>query len=347
MLSLLVNILFLCYVTAQDISLPEEDRMIEGYYGAMYSYDSCPALKLDLEDTKQVLNNMRDGVLQDLCSGDGEWNCTKIVVYSSGPSAIKQATRFGLFYLYGLTQDNQYPSFYRPADGQYLFYLMEIGRWEYWHQYERWVIGPIHGVAHGGIMIRPYNPAKKCPWHMKWFRSHSYYHDQNHPNLWNPHGNPWVIDDTIRIECYDEARWPEYDCGCTKFNVTSTGRVAEYHPDRLGVYTKLEGKHKEGYLAPLYAKEDMSSYLFAHDILGRVWMLGSTPHSWSLRLNLLQSENLPECPFYPRPELDDYEDPEELAPMEKLGWEYLQSKRGEHEVWLKDYTMTVTCIQST
>ena len=26
--------------------------------------------------------------------------------------------RFGLFFLYGLTQDNQYPSFYRPADGQ-------------------------------------------------------------------------------------------------------------------------------------------------------------------------------------------------------------------------------------
>ena len=24
--------------------------------------------------------------------------------------------------------------------------------------------------AHGGIMIRPYNPAKKCPWHIKWFR---------------------------------------------------------------------------------------------------------------------------------------------------------------------------------
>ncbi len=36
---------------------------IEGYYGAKYSYDSCPALQMDLEDTKAVLENMRKGVL--------------------------------------------------------------------------------------------------------------------------------------------------------------------------------------------------------------------------------------------------------------------------------------------
>ena len=36
---------------------------IVGYYGAKYSYDSCPALQMDLEDTKTVLNNMRNGVL--------------------------------------------------------------------------------------------------------------------------------------------------------------------------------------------------------------------------------------------------------------------------------------------
>lgn len=330
---------FGCPILAQ-----EEALMIEGYYGAKYSYDSCPALQMDLEDTKAVLENMRKGVLEDLCSGDGEWDCTKIVVYSNGVSAVRQATRFGLFFLYGLTEDNQYPSFYRPADGQYLFYLEELGRWKYWHQYERWIIGPIHGVAHGGIMISPYNAEKRCPWHLKWFRSHSYFHDNRRENLWNPAGNPWVLDDTIRVECYDEEKWPEYDCGCDKINVTSKGRVVEYHPNRLGLYEKLEGKAKEGYLAPLYGKEDGSSYLYSHDILGRVWLMGSTTNSWSLRLNLLESENIPECPIYPRPGLTDYSGEEELAPMEKLGWEYLQSKRGEHEVWLKDYTLTVQCV---
>ena len=27
---------------------------------------------------------------------------------------------------------------------QYLFYREELGEWDYWHQYERWIIGPIH-----------------------------------------------------------------------------------------------------------------------------------------------------------------------------------------------------------
>jgi len=344
----MLNMIFaVILATCLQFILAQEDKtsMIVGYYGAKYSYDSCPALQMDLEDTKTVLNNMRNGVLEENCSADGEWNCTKIVVYSNGPAAVKQASRFGLFYLYGLTQDNQYPSFYRPADGQYLFYLLELGRWKYWHQYERWIIGPIHGVAHGGVMIVPYNALKRCPWQLKWFRSHSYYHDVRTTNLWNPKGNPWVSDDTIRVECYNKTKWPEYECGCDRINVTSTGRVVEYHPNRLGEYVKLEGKIKEGYLTPMYAKEDESSYLYSHDILGRVWMMGSTTSSWSLRINLLESENLPECPFYPRPDLKDYTDEEELVPMQKLGWEYLQSKRGEREVWLKDYTLTVQCIK--
>ena len=29
----------------------------------------------------------------------------------------------------------------------------------------------------------------------------------------------------IRVSCYDEEKWPEFDCGCNKLNVTSNGRV--------------------------------------------------------------------------------------------------------------------------
>ena len=32
---------------------------------------------------------------------------------------------------------------------QYLFFLLELGQWEYWHQYERWVIGQQHGTVKG------------------------------------------------------------------------------------------------------------------------------------------------------------------------------------------------------
>ena len=45
------------------------------------------------------------------------------------------------------------------------------GTWDYWHTYDRWVIGPNHGKAWGGIMIKPYDYATLCPWKLKWFRS--------------------------------------------------------------------------------------------------------------------------------------------------------------------------------
>lgn len=338
---------FIIFLSTLGLAAASQDNTGDGDYGDSSGWDSCPQLQNDLRDTRTVLTNMHNGVLEELCGGDGHWNCTKIVVYSDGLSAIKQPTRFGLYFLFGLTQSNQYPSFYRPADGQYLFYLLELGRWEYWHQYERWVIGPTHAVAEGGIMIRPYNPNKKCPWHIKWFRSSSWYLDQMRDNMWNMEGNPWVLDNTIRVECYDEEKWPEFNCGCDRINVTSLGRVLEYHPDRLGEYVQLQGKLKEGYMAPVYSKTSggSPSFIYSHDIQGRVWFMGSNTNTWSLRLNLLDSEIIPECPFYPREEEKvDYYEEEELLPMEKVGWEYLQSKRGEHEVWLKDYEIEVKCI---
>merc|ERR1712079_820858 len=88
---------------------------------------------------------------------------------------------------------------------------------------------------------QPSDASVVCPWDIKWFRSHRWYHDTNIPNHWNPKGNPWRSDDSIFIHCYNEEDWQQFECGCNNINITSTGRSREYHPDRLGEYTKLEG----------------------------------------------------------------------------------------------------------
>jgi len=294
--------------------------------------DQCPDLSRKYTDAMVVLKNLEDGMLGDMCD---EPECTKIIVTSNGLSAVKQPTRFGLYFLHGWNEhDSQgvkYPSYFRPASEQYVFYMHELGEWEYWHSYDRWVIGPVHNKAVGGIMIKPYNPEMVCPWQIKWFRTHRWYHDVNIPNLWNPVGNPWKVDDTIFIECYKEENWPEFDCPCKSFNITNEGRVREYHPDRLGEYTLLTDMHKEGYLAPVYAKVSPGppSYLYSHHPKGKVWLVGSTTSTWSLRLNKLSSAEENDCPF-------DWQPGEE--------WEYLQSKKGEKEVWLRDTDLKIECI---
>ena len=55
-------------------------------------------------------------------------------------------------------QGKKYPSYFRPATQQFVFFMFELGAWDYWHSYDRWVIGPEHNRALGGIMIKPYNP---------------------------------------------------------------------------------------------------------------------------------------------------------------------------------------------
>lgn len=297
--------------------------------------DQCPDLTRKYNDAKIVLQNLQDGMLADMCD-DGE-NCDKVIVTSMGMSAVMQPTRQGLFFLYGWNEhDDQgwkYPSYYRPASKQYLFFMHELMAWEYWHAYDRWIIGPEHNKALGGIMIKPWDASVVCPWDIKWFRSHRWYHDVNIPNVWNPKGNPWRDDDTIFVHCYNEEDWEQYECGCNNINITSTGRSKEYHPDRLGEYTKLSDMYKEGYLAPVYAKVSSGSpsYLYAHHPRGKVWFLGSTTDSWSMRLNKLNSgdEEEHDCPF-------EWKEEEE--------WEYLQSKKGEKEVWLRDTDLKIDCL---
>ena len=132
-----------------------------------------------------------------------------------------------MYFLRGWNQQSvgeKYPSYFRPVSEQHLFFMHEINgedgpgaesTWEYWHTYIRWVIGPVHNKALGGIMIKPYDLGNQCPWQLKWFRSQrwlvwggglcccSRYHDVNEENLWNPLGNPWRRDDSIFVHCYN------------------------------------------------------------------------------------------------------------------------------------------------
>jgi len=293
--------------------------------------DQCPDLTRKYDDAMVVLKNLQDGMLGDMCD---QPECTKVIVTSMGPSAVKQPTRQGLYFLFGWNQQDEgdkYPSYYKPGSKQYLYFMHELQSWEYWHSYDRWIIGPEHNKAIGGIMIQPWDASVVCPWDIKWFRSHRWYHDTNIPNHWNPKGNPWRSDDSIFIHCYKEEDWQQFECGCNNINITSTGRSREYHPDRLGEYTKLEGKHKEGFLAPQYAKVNPGSpsYLFSHHPKGKVWFLGSSTDSWSMRLNKLNSGDDHDCPF-------EWKEEEE--------WEYLQSKKGEKEVWLRDTEIKIECL---
>jgi len=316
----------------EEFQYPEDDNIEQTVWTPYPPVDGqCPDLNRKYKDAMVVLKNLEDGMLGDMCDAP---ECTKIIVTSNGWSAVKQPTRFGMFFLHGWNEhDSQgvkYPSYFRPASEQYVFYMHELGAWDYWHSYDRWVIGPTHNKAMGGVMIKPYDPSVRCPWDIKWFRSHRWYHDINVPNLWNPAGNPWKEDNTIFIECYNEESWPEFDCGCNNINITDDDRVREYHPERLGVYTRLSDKHKEGYLTPVYGKvsEGAPSYLYSHHPKGKVWLIGSTTSTWSVRLNKLSSTADHDCPFDSHGE----------------EWEYLQSKKGDKEVWLRDNDLKIECI---
>lgn len=313
-------------------------------------------LKIQLGETRTVLSNVTEGFLTTIC----DEVCIQLIVYSNGNAAIRQPIRFGVFNYTGVNPDQgsngnegaKYPSYQGIANKQNLFYMHEFGEWEYWHQYERWIIGPIHNKALGGVMIRPFDPSKRCPYNIKWYRSNSYYYDRNHPNIWNPQGNPWVEDNTIRVDCYDEEEWPKFECRCEVLNISSTYRTAEYHKWTLGNYRRVDPESRQalGYLAPIYQKMDEEdnfifgegqSFLYSHHPRGRVWTVGSSMSTWAIRLNLLPqgdevlaSKSCPLDPPFPT-------DPE-LRP-----WEFLQSTKGpknQDEMWQDDETVKVACI---
>jgi len=186
-----------------------------------------------------------------------------------------------------------------------------------------------------------------CPWHINFRKSDVYFYWKKHFNHWNPNGNGWKLENKIDVRCYDESESPAFGCGCSKVNVTSVkGRISEYHPKTLGVYTYVQDSLKMGFLAPVFKKEDgVPHYLYSHHPNGHLWLVGTSLTSWSLRLNMLDYD-------FDSDEFQEFTQGiwrfNNICPIRKAPntvWEYLQQRNGEDEIWLKDDIFSVQCIE--
>ena len=103
-------------------------------------------------------------------------------------------------------------------------------------------------------------------------------------------------------------------------------------------------------------------YLYSHHPSGHLWLVGRTLKTWSLRLNylsymktlldknkkgkygppILGSLGHMMCPTDRKQKEEDALEMEIDIPYPK--WEYLQSKKGEDEIWLKDDIFDFVCI---
>ena len=108
--------------------------------------------------------------------------------------------------------------------------------------------------------------------------------------------------------------------------------------------------------------DGVDMYLYSHHPSGHLWLVGRTLKTWSLRLNYLSyMKTLLEknkkgklgpavlgslghmmCPTDRKQKEEDALEMEIDIPYPK--WEYLQSKKGEDEIWLKDDIFDFVCI---
>ena len=155
----------------------------------------------------------------------------------------------------------------------------------------------------------------------------AFYFDQLEPNRWTSRGNGWKLDDSIAIKCFEGSF--DANCRCSAYNVTGNkgGKLAELHSHLFGIYKRIRSKE---FLAPLYEKENNSAFLYSHHHEGRVWLIGTSLTSWSLRLDLTEAKMIPNqnifCP-------------------NNLQWEYLTDIQGQREKWEKAQTeLVVSCV---
>ena len=102
-------------------------------------------------------------------------------------------------------------------------------------------------------------------------------------------------------------------------------------------------------------------YLYSHHPSGHLWLVGRSLSTWSLRLNYLSyMKNVYDAPNRSKRSLDEFRDlryricpiqrkkqemeTEETSDLQYPVWEYLQSKNGEDEIWLKDDIFDAVCI---
>jgi len=314
---------------------------------------SCRETKKDFTEARDHLYNISLTLLDRIdCKPS---NCTKVIISSVGRSLLRHPPRFGLYDLETLFKG--YPAYTRKASKQSLFYKEEYEKWIYAHKFERWVIGPKIGDENGGLVLLSKDV---CPWDINVDTTDVYFYDKLVENTWNPIGNGWRLEPeggTLSIECYDASVFPPFSCGCNVVNVTSDGgRISEYHPQKLGLYHSVPHSLKLGFLAPVFKKEADNhagypeQYLYSHHHEGRLWLLGKSYTSWSIRLDLVSDykEDIkvpPESAYFGHTTHGPIGAfcPTQ-APPEGNKWEYIQSRNGEDEIWLKDDIFKIYCV---
>lgn len=334
----------------QEVPDPSYAHSTASYWSKPNIFESsCQETTKDFYVARDHLSHVKDALLDGIdCGGSGS-NCTKILILSTDESALRHPPRFGLYNLETISEG--YPAYTRKASKQSLFYKEEYDKWIYAHKMERWVVGPTIADASGGVVMMS---EEKCPWKIDFGDIDMYYYDRLVENTWNPIGNGWRLTEAISIECYNEDKYPLFSCrGCRMVNITSDGgRISEYHPNKLGIYHVVPHTEKIGFLGPVFKKDGQpSQYLYSHHPLGRLWLLGQSYTTWSIRLNLITG--------FQEDEEDEFVDEEDYdgatrygsesfcptnRPPEGAVWEYLQSRSGEEEIWLKDDVFKITCI---
>merc|ERR1712141_889202 len=352
------GLLHICYCQQNDHEPPPDFSHSSGsYWSNPSAYELgakvCQETTNDLIHAQDHLFRVKDNILDQISCG-GNTNCTKIIISSVSRALLRHAPRFGLYVLetvYNSDGEDAYPAYFRKASNQNFFFKEEYEKWQYAHKFERWLIGPKIGDENGGIVFMT---DTRCPWDINFDATDVYFYDKLMSNPWNPIGNGWRMDTGYYVECYDADTYPPFSCGCNVLNVTSDGgRISESHPQKLGLY-HLISQHrtiKNGFLAPVYKKEgNPNQYLYSHHHEGRLWLLGQSYTSWSVRLDAV-------TPFRDEivvESLSIYHEPTKHIkigaicpnhiPPNGIRWEYLQSRNGEDEIWLKDSNFKIDCV---
>uniref|UniRef100_A0A0K2UE79 Uncharacterized protein n=2 Tax=Lepeophtheirus salmonis TaxID=72036 RepID=A0A0K2UE79_LEPSM len=177
--------------------------------------------------------------------------------------------------------------------------------------------------------------AHKCPWEIDFtYKDRAYFFGKMEYNIWNPIGNGWKPEEKINLKCFYPERYPNPSFCCSVLNVTSNNRVLQYHPEKIGIYRKISRPDKLNFQLPVFKMDGKEFYLYSHHPLGRLWLIGSTYVSWSLRLNLIHNRHL-----------DSYYCPEEPL-LQDSRWEYLYSTNNNgDQIWLKDGGFKIKCLE--
>lgn len=365
-----LTILVLLFSIVRDCKCQYWNGPSTGY--GSFDDNVCLKTREKLLDTTERFIAIQDSLLKigDIgCETPGE-DCSRIMFLSQGgPAGLRQPAVFGIYDLDSVVENR--PAYIRRISGQNMFYKEAYDKWEYDHKIERWIVGPKMEDAFGGIFILS---TEKCPWNIAFgfgrLEQTMYYRNKLVPNTWVERGNGWSIDNDVEISCYNATILPKFHCSCNRMNVTGdNSRISEYHKNTLGIYTRVKDVD-EGFTAPVFKKggDDGAGtgdmFLYSHHPSGHLWLVGSTLKSWSLRLNFLSymksvstknkemklgpgvlgSLGHRACPINRKTQEEDATEMLEKMNLKYPKWEYLQSKKGEDEIWLKDDIFDFECI---